>query len=134
MTDSKRPAGEAATVKFSGREGGPTAAPDNVRATLRVVNGKEPGRVYELRRIVSIIGRADNAAVSLDDDGVSREHAAISYHEDEREFRVTDMHSANGTLLNGSRVSEYALRAGDKLLVGETLLVFGIEHVSVAEG
>lgn len=128
MTDSNRAIGGGETVKLNVRDGGPTAVPEGLRATLRVITGQEPGRVYELRGLVSIIGRTDNAAVRLDDEGVSREHAAISYHADAREFRVSDMHSANGTLLNGSRVSEYALRDGDKLLVGETLLLFSVER------
>ncbi|MCC7539400.1 MAG: FHA domain-containing protein [Deltaproteobacteria bacterium] len=129
MTDAKRGGGDGETVKMGGREGGPSLAPSYLRATLKIAAGASEGSVFELKRLVSIIGRGDNAAVRLDDEGVSREHAAISYHEAEREFRVTDMHSANGTLLNGSRVSEYALRDGDKLLVGETLLVFNVERL-----
>jgi pSer/pThr/pTyr-binding forkhead associated (FHA) protein len=61
-----------------------------------------------------------DADVRLDDRRASRRHASIFYSGSE--FRVRDEGSANGTLLNGSKVVEYALRDGDELLVGDTLI------------
>jgi len=45
-----------------------------------------------------------------------------------------DLGSSNGTLLNGSRVTEYVLRDGDKLMLGETTFVFRIEQAKKADG
>lgn len=111
-----------------GKRRTPTASdvPNYVHATLSILLGEGVGRVFELRSPLAIIGRDDDAEIRLEDQGISRRHASISYHHEEREFRVNDLESANGTLLNGSRVSSYALRHGDKVLVGETLLVFEV--------
>jgi pSer/pThr/pTyr-binding forkhead associated (FHA) protein len=37
---------------------------------------------------------------------------------------VRDENSANGTLVNGQRINEHLLEDGDKIQVGQTLLVF----------
>lgn len=131
---SKRSAPEQQTVKLGARGSGPSDVPEYLRATLRVASGDEAGRVFPLKGLITLIGRGETAHVRIDHEGVSREHAAVSYHAEAREFRVSDMRSANGTLLNGSRVTEYALRDGDKLLIGETLLVFAVERDPAADG
>lgn len=137
MVDAKQPSGEAVAPKCAdeseetfliGKRRTPAASevPEYVHATLSIVLGKDTGRVFELKSPLAIIGRDDDAEIQLDDQGISRRHASVSYHHDEREFRVNDLESSNGTLLNGSRVSSYALRHGDKVLVGETLLLFEV--------
>src|SRR4051812_35918653 len=108
-----------ATFKVRGGEN-PIAGglPENCHASLRVLVGKDQGRVFVLKAPLTIIGRgADDAEICLDDDLMSRGHAAITYHDHAHEFRVADLKSANGTLLNGSRVTSYAIHDGDKLLV-----------------
>lgn len=100
------------------------ALPDFLTAHLEVVGGTEPRR-YELTMTRTVLGRADHADVRIDDAKVSRSHACILYVGNE--FRVRDEGSGNGTLLNGSKVVEYALRDGDKLLLGDTLLKFCVE-------
>ena len=82
-------------------------------------------RVYPLTMSRTVIGRGDQADIRLDDANASRSHASILYFGSE--FRVRDEGSANGTLLNGSKVVEYALRDGDKLLIGDSILRFRIE-------
>lgn len=115
-----------ATLKVPGGDNPvATGLPGYCRASLRVLVGKDQGRVFVLKAPLTILGRGpDDAEVCLDDERVSRGHAAITYHEHTREFRVADLKSANGTLLNGSRVTSYAIHDGDKILVGETVLVF----------
>jgi hypothetical protein len=51
--------------------------------------------------------------------GVSRAHATLNYKNDQ--LTVTDLNSANGTLLNGERLApeqSYLLKDGDELILG----------------
>ncbi len=99
--------------------------PEGVEAVLEVVSGVPEGGVFHVTEAFTLIGRDEAAHVRIDEPALSRQHARITYQS--REFRVADLESANGTFLNGSRVKEYALRDGDKLLVGETLMVFRVK-------
>ncbi len=96
--------------------------PEHVRATLTIMSGGQEGEVFPLTCSQSTIGRGSGATVVIDDDSMSRKHCEVGYRK--LEFRVRDLESSNGTFLNGSEVEEYALRDGDKLVVGETLMVF----------
>ncbi len=74
----------------------------------------------------TVIGRAPGCAIVLSDDYVSSRHARIV----ERGGRVwvEDLGSTNGTLLNGRPVRRAAaLRAGDRLQLGRTVLAFRVE-------
>jgi pSer/pThr/pTyr-binding forkhead associated (FHA) protein len=59
-----------------------------------------------------------DADVRITDRKVSRRHASVFYSG--TDFRMGDEGSANGTLLNGSKVSEYVIRDGDTFVVGAT--------------
>ena len=98
------------------------ALPSSVHASLEVLSGGKVGRVYELTLTRTVVGRGEKADIRIDDIKASRKHAYILYSGDE--FRVHDGGSGNGTFLNGSRVVEYAIRGGDELLIGDTLLRF----------
>jgi hypothetical protein len=99
------------------------ALPRSVAAHLEAVGGAY--RTFAVTTTRTIIGRGESADIRLDDGTVSRKHATILHTGDE--FRIRDDGSANGTLLNGSRVLEYALRNGDELLIGDVALRFVIE-------
>ena len=101
---------------------GPVALPEDHSAHLEFLMGPGPGPSHTITRLRTVIGRGPTCEIRIDDHKSSREHAIITY--DGREFRVRDNASANGTFLNGSKVVEYALRDGDKLLVGDTLFRF----------
>ncbi|HKT37084.1 MAG TPA: FHA domain-containing protein [Ktedonobacterales bacterium] len=90
---------------------------------LVVSEGKEPGRNYELRKDYITIGRSRDSDVFLEDLAVSRTHTTINRQPNGR-YLLRDENSANGTLVNGQRVSEHMLEDGDKIQVGQTLLVF----------
>lgn len=90
---------------------------------LVVSEGKEPGRNYEIRKDRITIGRSRESDVFLEDLAVSRTHTSINRQPDGR-YLLRDEHSANGTLVNGQRVSDHMLEEGDKIQVGQTLLVF----------
>jgi pSer/pThr/pTyr-binding forkhead associated (FHA) protein len=59
-----------------------------------------------------------DCAVSLSDPQVSRHHAEV--RPDRTGYRVVDLGSMNGTLVNGTRITEHPLQDGDVILVGAT--------------
>jgi len=74
------------------------------------------------------IGRASECAIPLKDRYLSRHHAQIVAIGSA--WVLKDLGSANGTYLNGDRVErEMALKAGDRIRLGDTEIVFEIvEH------
>jgi pSer/pThr/pTyr-binding forkhead associated (FHA) protein len=90
---------------------------------LVVSEGKEQGRSYDLRKDRITIGRSRESDVFLEDLAVSRTHTTINRQPNGR-YLLRDENSANGTLVNGQRVNEHMLEDGDKVQVGQTLLVF----------
>ena len=95
------------------------------RANLVVLAGTNVGEMYRLEGVEVVIGRASNATVRLSDDGISRRHARLIV--EGGAFLVEDMGSANGTLVNGARITgRQALEDGDKIRLGPTtILKFG---------
>ncbi len=91
------------------------------RAYLIVLAGENLGQMFPVRETETVIGRAADAAVRLQDDGVSRRHAKIVVVGGE--VMVEDLKSANGTLLNGQRVDRCVLQDGDKIQVGSTTIL-----------
>jgi len=67
------------------------------------------------------IGRAPECELVLKDSRVSRRHARL--HARDGVLVLTDLGSTNGTLVNGHRVTELVLGAGDRIQIGETSLV-----------
>ena len=103
-----------------------TALADRRRnfGTLRVIaaNGDEPFRTVEfpLSPITSI-GRAPSNTVVLEDDYVSSEHALIMLRG--QQWWLEDLNSRNGTLLNGTALSEATvISPGDVITIGNTRL------------
>lgn len=94
-------------------------------ATLLIVSGPNRGNRFEISSSEEvIIGRSVGVKVRLDDTEVSRQHAKIRYLGSE--FIVQDLRSANGTILNGSPITERRLRNGDTLRLGGTLMTFQV--------
>lgn len=90
-------------------------------ASIRIIQGPDTGRTFEVRTD-GLIGRG-NGAVPLTDSTVSRQHAR--FNRENGVWRLEDLGSANGTYVNGVRVSRSAtLKGGDQVRCGSTLLVF----------
>ncbi len=101
--------------------------PPGVRGKLEFKSGTEDGRVVYLETPFATLGRHPDNTIVLDDNAASGKHALICFVQS-MEWRIVDEGSTNGTLLNGSPVKEYALRDGDKILVGDTMMVFHVER------
>ncbi len=91
---------------------------------LNVLQGPDKGRRFELPDTEpQIIGRSSEA-LPLTDMTISRRHAELT--PDDGNWSIHDQHSANGTYVNGVRITKPTrLRSGDQIRVGGTLLVFG---------
>ncbi len=73
-----------------------------------------------------LIGRSSEA-LPITDTTVSRRHAELT--PDDGHWIVNDLDSANGTFLNGVRVhAPTALRPGDQVRCGSTLLLVTLQH------
>ena len=94
-------------------------------AVLVVVQGREIGRRYLLNQPRLILGRdAERADLLIEDAGVSGKHALVQGDKASGRYGLIDLGSLNGTFLNGRPVESSALREGDKIFVGETVLKF----------
>ena len=97
-------------------------------AGLVVIQGREIGREYRLRRSESILGREEGVTLRIADDLVSRSHASLKGVWDPKgrlqRFFITDLGSTNGTHINGEAVQRKELKEGDKIQVGDTVLKF----------
>ena len=102
------------------RVGDVTPIPDDLEAALRVVAGPDTGNTVRLKDPITIIGRDDDCHVTLDDPRVSNRHAMVYFAGGE--FRVRDLDSTNGSLLNGSPLTEFAYQDGDDLRVGKSVV------------
>lgn len=82
------------------------------------------GRMEWLDKGACTIGRAASNTLVLDLPGVSRNHAVIQPGPGGGHL-LADLHSTNGTYVNGLRLEQMApLRDGDKLAFGDTVLTY----------
>src|SRR5262245_29973558 len=68
------------------------------RPFLIVLAGPGVGEMFPLKQPESIIGRANNATIRINDEGVSRRHARLSL--ENNQVHILDLGSANGTFVN----------------------------------
>ncbi|MCB1277565.1 adenylate/guanylate cyclase domain-containing protein [Prosthecobacter sp.] len=96
-----------------------------LQSWLRLPNGER----HDLNGTCSV-GRAPDNAVALPDNEVSRRHAVIQA-QGEREFWLVDLGSANGTCVNGRRISQSVrLHNGDIIRIANNELEFCTEILS----
>jgi two-component system NtrC family sensor kinase len=91
-------------------------------AYIRVKTGPNKGKTYEIGDAPLTIGREETQTIQIMDQGVSRAHAEV-FRLGEMCF-VRDLNSTNGTYVNDVKILEEALKAGDELLIGTTILTF----------
>jgi diguanylate cyclase (GGDEF)-like protein len=84
--------------------------------------GPAIGSRYRLGEQQRVIGRGDICDIRIDDNSVSRRHAAIEPNDGG--YKVIDLGSTNGTFLNDRPVQEGNLRDGDYLRVGKCIYRF----------
>jgi transcriptional regulator of acetoin/glycerol metabolism len=92
------------------------------RFKLVVLDGPDRGADFVLRGPVARVGRGSENDAVLSDARVSRRHLEI--RTEGGEAYVVDRGSRNRTLLNGRPVAEEMLRPGDRIVCGDTELIF----------
>ena len=78
-----------------------------------------------LQNDVSIVGRKEDCDVRIPLAEVSRRHAQISIGE--KNVRLKDLGSANGTFVNNKRVKDQALAPGDHVVIGPVVFTIQID-------
>lgn len=80
------------------------------------------GKRYVLGDEPLSVGRGEENRVVLDNDSVSRRHCRVEKRGPL--WYVVDLDSTNGTYVNDEQVSEYAMRRGDQIKIGDTIVKF----------
>lgn len=99
-------------------------------ASLLVLNAPAAasiGRMYKLERAETVLGRAADVDIQVEDDGISRRHVCLRTEPGGR-VHLTDLGSTNGTFVNGAPVTRVLLQDGDRIHVGShTVLKFSLQ-------
>lgn len=109
-----------------------TLAEGQLRVESRSVEGRVlwtpvievHGHRIPLRVGSNVIGRGQDADITIDDTGASRRHVEIVW--DGQRAGVRDLGSTNGTKLNGRRIAHSALAPDSLIEIGRTQLQFKV--------
>ena len=77
---------------------------------------------HDLVSEVIMIGRAPLNHILVDHPTVSAQHAIIARVGDS--YRLKDLHSTNGTQVNGVSITDTELKDGDKICFGSAVAIF----------
>ncbi len=101
----------------------PPPEPGHEPPALYLVH-RQQGRARSLKIVAGaqyVIGRSPDADLVVDDNRASKRHALVYY--EGGSFKICDLGSSNGTLLNGRRVGKDPLTVGDEILIGTQMIV-----------
>ncbi len=90
------------------------------RATLEAVDGPDQGKRWEVRGERTVVGKAPGCDVELSDTYVSAQHFRVE--RTQTGFRLKDLGSTNGTMLDGTRVADAELGIGAEIKAGKTVM------------
>ena len=96
-------------------------SPVKIRASLDIKYSDGGRKTFFIREAKTTIGRDSDNSLVLHDPHVSSLHAEILVSD--QSFVLTDQGSVNGTFLNGRKISNAQLCAGDEIRIGDTMLV-----------
>jgi predicted component of type VI protein secretion system len=86
-------------------------------------NGDREGTEYKLEKGTFVLGRSGKCDIPVPSVKASRKHAEIYF--EAGSFRLRDLDSSNGTLVNKRRVKETVpLQSGDHIQIGHNVLEF----------
>jgi pSer/pThr/pTyr-binding forkhead associated (FHA) protein len=91
------------------------------KALLREIRKDGSERAIEVDGSVMTIGRGLDNGIVIDDGRVSRHHGRLQTRRGTLVY--TDTGSTNGTRVNGLTVDEIVLGPGDRIQLGDTVLV-----------
>jgi len=108
-------------VQVDGAGAGPRAVHLN-QCKLVVLKGAQRGKEFVISGDVIRIGKVEGNDLVLPEDTVSRVHCEII--RDGKGHLLRDLHSTNGTFLDGAEIREAYVRAGAVITVGTVQLKF----------
>src|SRR5688572_25016101 len=82
---------------------------------------------FSVTRDVVVVGRREDCDLRIPLGEVSRKHCR--FVKDGDGLRIEDLGSSNGTYVNGERVQEAAVNAGDTVQVGPVMFVVQVDGV-----
>lgn len=97
----------------------------DVKLVMFKANGSR--KEFPVASSTSILGRSEDCDIRVPILSVSRHHCEITIYEDG--VGVKDLGSSNGTFVNGTRVNEAGVEAGDLLAIGPIGFVVQIDGV-----
>jgi pSer/pThr/pTyr-binding forkhead associated (FHA) protein len=86
------------------------------RCAVVILSGATAGAEIELRQLCTVFGRGPGVDVTLADEAMSRQHFALELGP--VGFRVRDLGSTNGVLVNGKKADAAILKHGDRIRAG----------------
>lgn len=92
---------------------------------LIVIAGVDRGKRFTLKDLTVGVGRHSTNPVQLTDHRVSRHH--LELRATPTGYTLADLGSGNGTLLNDQPAQHTELRSGDRIALGDTVLLFTTE-------
>jgi ABC transport system ATP-binding/permease protein len=107
-------------VEAARRDG--KAAIAGQKAKLLCVSTQFAGREFEVTKTEMVIGRTEDNDIPIDHRSVSRHHAKIVVAG--KSFKVVDLKSANGTLINGEEYAQADVKKGDLIEFGHVKFRF----------
>jgi len=95
--------------------------PVDRRAYILFLSGPLQGKLYCLESDETVIGRADEVDIHINDARISRLHFKINVIGGEAVLE--DLGSTNGTYVNGQRVQAHTLKDGDKIQISSSTVI-----------
>ncbi|MBT7608921.1 MAG: FHA domain-containing protein [Bacteriovoracaceae bacterium] len=83
-----------------------------------IISDREHTHKLTLKGGIYTLGRSSSCQVSLVDSMVSGKHLTLNLNDNNRVV-VKDLHSSNGTFVNGSKVSESIISVDDEVTAGD---------------
>ncbi len=101
-----------------------------MRPRLFVLSGPLKDSTIPLSEGEVTIGREASNGIAVVDPSVSRKHCLVNWQDGR--FRVRDLDSRNGTLVNGAGIGEQWLEHGDEIATGDSSFLFLLEDEDTA--
>lgn len=96
-------------------------------ARLFVAKGPDSGKTFKLTGAEIKLGRSGECDFVLSEPRASKQHLQISWQADVG-YRLTDMESRNGTMVNEQLADQHTLRHLDRIQIGDTVIAFEARH------
>ena len=120
MTD-KKPEGEHVD-KTIVTTIGKIEEPSECRAYILFLSGPLQGKLYCLEQEQTLIGRAEDVDIQINDTRISRHHFKIKVSAAQGAV-LEDLGSTNGTYVNGERKKTHPLKDGDKIQISSSTVI-----------